>query len=107
MFIHCMFVRHLLVQHTFFDFTLCFLPPFTQKNIWLLENKISQNEKTGKIHVRFVPMPFGSNRKSTYVLVDSYGNVFELGHDIPAFFKGMVQNSYWSSKSCMPDVQTI
>ena len=76
-------------------------------NIWLLENKISKNEKTGKIHVRFVPMPFGSNRKSTYVLVDSYGNVFELGHDIPASFKGMVQNSYWSSKSCMPDVQTI
>lgn len=52
-------------------------------------------------------MPFGSNRKSTYVLVDSYGNVFELGHDIPTSFKGMVQNSYWGSKSGMPDIQTI
>lgn len=76
-------------------------------NIWLLENKISQNEKTGKIHVRFAPMPSGANRKSEYVFVDSNGRMFELGHDVPASFKDMVQNSYWDSKSGMPDVQTI
>lgn len=76
-------------------------------NIWLLENRISQNKKTGKIHIRFAPMPFGSNRKSTYVFVDSNGRMFELGRDVPASFKDMAQNSYWDSKSCMPDIQTI
>lgn len=76
-------------------------------NVWLLENKISRNEKTGKIHVRFVPMPSGANRKSVYVFVDSNGRMFELGHDVPASFKDMVQNSYWDNKSGMPDIQTI
>ena len=85
-----------------------YVPSFkANNNIWLLENKISQNEKTGKIHVRFVPMPSGSNRKSVYVFVDSNGCMFELGYDVPASFKDMVQNSYWDNKSGMPDIQTI
>lgn len=82
--------------------------PVTRENntLWLLENKISQNVKTGRIHVRFAPMANGANKKKLYIFVDTIGNMFELGSDMSDSFKAMVQDSYWKSKH-MPDVQTI
>ena len=77
-------------------------------NEWIVENKISRNTKTGKVHVRFAPMKSGSNKHSILIFVDATGRHFSFDDTkLPNDFKNMVQNSYWTKKHDMPDIQTI
>ena len=82
--------------------------PSTKKTTytWLVENKISHNENTGKDYVRFVPMNKNSNKRTTYTFEDSLGEKFILGSEVPDYFKKLVQDSYWTKKSA-PEIQTI
>lgn len=71
---------------------------------WVVPNKISFNENTGKSYVRFASTHNHGAKHSTYFVIEN-GNAVEFA-ELPTEKKEIVQNSYWKEKE-VPEVQNI
>lgn len=72
---------------------------------WVIENKISHNDNTGKDYVRFASIHNNNSKKVVYMVIDSLEETTTV-ETLSDEQKEMVQNSYWN-RTGTPEVQNI
>ena len=72
---------------------------------WIIRNRISYNDNTGKYYLRVATLPQGSNPSFYYTLIEEVGCSIFVKNVSVDDIKDYVVNSYWCSNT--PIVQNI